>query len=320
MNVVSTPTRLSRRDFVLQTGVSLAAACLLPALARSESADTGASLSSRYPIAGFEKHFFEKYSPGELAKTYDEMDLDVELTLRPEGHIKPANAETELPAMVEALAARHRRVRVVATSFVRPDEAFLVKALRAARAAGIEYYRHRGFSYVPGKSVKAQVAEFKKMARDFAAISKEVGMTALYQNHAGEESVGAAIWDIDEMLDDIDPQQFGVALDTRHLMVELGRAWPTALRLISPRIRALYVKSFRWERDRTVETPLADGIVSVDIIKRVLAEHPSLPVCLHVEYLKLQPVAFADREATVQAFKSDAQVLRRWLSASIAKV
>ena len=46
---------------------------------------------------------------------------------------------------------------------------------------------------------------------------------------------------------------------------------------------------------------------------QVLADHPSLPVCLHVEYLKLKPVPFSERAATVEAFHNDARVLRNWL-------
>lgn len=268
-----------------------------------------------FEIAAFEKHFFEKYSPAELAQTYDEMDLDVELTLRPEGHIRPENAAQELPVMLAALAERKRRIPILATSFVRPDEPHIESALKAAQIAGIRYYRHRGYNYRAGVSITSQLADFKHQARDFAAMSRQFGLTGLYQNHSGANSVGAAIWDIDAMLDDIDPQYFGVALDIRHLQVELGTAWPTALRLISPRIQALYVKSFVWQRDHPVETSLAEGIVTKSVVDQILADHPKLPVCLHVEYLKLEPVPFAARARTVAAFREDAAILRRWLNA-----
>jgi sugar phosphate isomerase/epimerase len=309
----------SRREFVAKASLGLAAACVLPAGLKAESSPAAANASAEstkgktFEIAAFEKHFYEKYSPDELAQTCDEMDLHVELTVRPEGHVKPVNAAEELPVFVEALGKRNRRILIIATSFVRPDEPHLEQTLRAARKLGIRQYRHRGFSYVPGTPIKAQVANFRVQAREFAAMNREIGITALYQNHAGANAVGAAIWDIDAVLDDIDPDHFGLALDTRHLLVEQGRAWPTAVRLIAPRVRSLFVKSFRWDRDKTVETPLADGIVTKAMIDQIMAGHSTLPVCLHVEHVKLQPVPFAERAGIVKVFRDDARVLRNWL-------
>lgn len=309
---------LSRRAFITTAGIGLAAAYAAPlkTVAATSSGTPAGPAARSFEIAGFEKHFYEKYSPEELAQTCEEMDLHVELTVRPEGHIKPVNTADELPVMVEALARRNRRILIIASSFVRPDEPHIEQTLRTARKLGIRYYRHRGFSYVPDKPIKAQLAEFRTQAREFAAMNREIGITGLYQNHAGAKSVGAAIWDIDAVLDDIDPDDFGLALDTRHLLVEQGQAWPAAVRMISPRVRSLFVKSFKWNRDRPVETPLSDGIVTKAMVDQILAGHATLPVCLHVEHVKLQPVAFADRAGIVNVFRDDARVLRTWLGQS----
>jgi len=125
--------------------------------------------------------------------------------------------------------------------------------------------------------------------------------------------VGAAIWDPDLMLDDIDAAQFAVALDTRHLLVEQGRAWPIAVQLIGPRVGSLYLKSFRWDWDRTIETPLSEGTVKPEMIKQIVGGRTSLPVCLHVEYPKLAPVPFAQRAGIVELFRRDLAVARGWL-------
>ncbi|HTO03864.1 MAG TPA: TIM barrel protein, partial [Opitutus sp.] len=269
----SSSVSLSRRDFITRAGLGLAAACVVSArtnAATSSSVTPVAPSARSFEVAAFEKHFYEAYSPEELAQTCEEMDLHVELTVRPEGHIKPANTADELPVMVAALAKRNRRILIIATSFVRPDEPHIEQTLRTARKLGIRHYRHRGFSYVRGQPIKAQLAEFRSQAREFAAMNREIGITGLYQNHAGANAVGAAIWDIDAVLDDIDPDDFGLALDTRHLLVEQGQAWPTAVRMISPRVRSLFVKSFRWDRDRPVETPLSEGIVTKTMVDQIL--------------------------------------------------
>lgn len=316
------PALLPRRTFLRSASVATVALPFASALTGAGTAVKSAPAAStprarriaeRFPICGLEKHFFEKYSPAQTAQVYAEIGIDIELTLRPEGHIKPVNAAEELPAMAAAFAQHRRRILIVASSFVRPDEPHIESTLRTMKKLGIAYYRHRGFKYAPGRPLKEQIASFRSQAREFAAMNREIGVQALYQNHAGADYAGAAIWDLDLLLDDIDPKLFAVALDTRHLLVEQGRAWPTAIRLIAPRVGSLFVKSFRWERDRTIEVPLRDGIVNEAMVNQIVADRPALPIAIHVEYRKLEAVPFAERAAVVEDFRDDAARLRQWL-------
>ncbi len=317
---------LSRRDFVARTGLAAAAACLAPASLFAESAAAAPAKTSaarHYDIGILEKWFFDgaggplKYTPEELATTLDEIGLDLELTLRKQGHISPEKAPDELPAMVAALARKNRRILWLAIDTVRPDEPHWEKALRVAQQLGIPQYRHRGFTYARGKPLKEQLANFHSMAKEFAAVNQEIGIQAVYQTHAGAQMAGSAAWDLDLLLGDIDPKWFGVAFDTQHIMVEAGLNWPNAVQLLAPRIATLCVKSFKWEGDTKVEVPLGEGRVKKAIVDQVVAAHGGpLPVCIHNEYWnheKLAPVPFAERAAIVQAFRRDAQVLRGWL-------
>src|SRR5687767_6256217 len=205
---------VSRREFIARVGFSTAGACLLPAslLAATAPAPTAPAGPARFDIGILEKWFFDggdggplKYTPEQMAQTLDEIGLDLELTLRKNGHITPQNAPDELPAMVAALAKKNRRILWVALDTVRPDEPHWEKAIRVAKQLGVPQYRHRGFHYVAGRPLKAQIAEFNRMAKDFAAVNKEVGITAVYQIHAGADQVGSAAWDLDLVLDGIDP-------------------------------------------------------------------------------------------------------------------
>jgi len=264
-------------------------------------------------IGLLEKWFFEKYTPDEMAQVCDEIGLDLELTVRRDGHIKPERVPDELPPMVAALAKRKRRILFVALDTVRPDEPYWPQVLKTAKNLGITQYRHRGFKYEAGKPLKAQIANFNSMAREFAAASKEIGIQALYQTHSGREMAGAAVWDLDQILDGIDPKYFGVAFDTKHVLVEQGYSWPNALQLIAPRIAALCVKSYRWEDDKALTVPLRVGVVKPTVVQQVIALCGNVPICIHNEYLPFKPVPFAERAATVMAFRDDAQVLREWL-------
>ena len=315
---------LSRREFVAKAGLGLLGASLVPslALAQQPSPQTP-SRPAGFDVAFLEKWFFDggqggplKYTPEQMAQTCDEIGLDLELTLRKTGHITPEKAPDELPAMAAALAARKRRILFVAMDTVRPDEPHWEKALRTARSLGITQYRHRGFMYDPAKPLKSQLASFHSMAKDFAAANREIGIQALYQLHASPVMAGSAAWDLDLILGDIEPRDFGVLMDTRHVMVEQGLSWPNAVKLLAPRIAAMSVKSFRWDGDHPVELPLGQGNVKQPIIDAIIKAHGGpLPVCIHIEHKKLAAVAFEDRAWIVEAFKADARVLDGWLAA-----
>jgi hypothetical protein len=339
---MTTPTLGSdfytRRDFLRQAGLLAAATSLGASSLRGASATAPASTPStpahtvgRYDIAVLEKWFFDggdggplKYTPDEMAQTLDEIGLDLELTLRKQGHITPEKAPDELPVMVAALAKKQRRILWVAMDTVRPDEPHWQQALRTAKQLGIPQYRHRGFQYVAGKPLKAQLANFHSMAKEFAAANKEIGIQAVYQIHAGKQMAGSAAWDLDILLGDIDPKYFGVAFDTQHVMMEQSLAWPNAVELLAPRTVALCVKSFQWEGDHTVEVPLGQGRVKKDIVDQVIAAHGGpLPICIHIEHFlnsagKLAPVPFAQRAKIVEAFRADARVLKGWLGLPVA--
>lgn len=321
---------LSRRDFLARTGMLAAAASLVPSVLRAgdvpADATTKPMASSRYDIGILEKWFFDggnggplKYTPDEMAQTLDEIGLDLELTLRKEGHITPEKAPDELPIMAAALAKKNRRILWLAMDTVRPDELHWEKALRTAKQLGVPQYRHRGFQYKAGTPLKAQIANFHSMAKEFAAVNKEIGIQAVYQTHAGRQMAGGAAWDLDLILGDIDPKYFGVAFDVQHVMVEQTSSWPNAVEILAPRTVALCVKSFKFEGEKQIEVPLGQGRVKKAIVDQVIAAHGGpLPICIHIEHFlgtagKLAPVPFAQRAAIVEAFRADARVLRDWL-------
>ena len=331
MTPVPSSVSLSRREFVRAATLGAAAACLAPIAGAAASGSTSASAARpvgkpTHDIGILEKWFFDggdggplKYTPDQMAQTLDEMGLDLELTLRRNGHITPEKAPDELPPMAAALAKKNRRMLWVALDTVRPDEPHWEKAIRTAKQLGIPQYRHRGFQYTSGQPLKAQIAGFNSMAREFAAANREIGIQAVYQIHSGPRHAGSAAWDLDLILDGVDPKHFGVAMDTRHVMVEQGTAWPTAVQLLAPRTVALCVKSFKWDGDQVVNVPLGQGRVKEAIVDQALAGHARpLPICIHNEYFKsaagnLAPVPFAQRAGIVEAFRADARVLRQWL-------
>jgi hypothetical protein len=157
------------------------------------------------------------------------------------------------------------------------------------------------------------------MAKEFAAANKEIGIQGVYQTHMGRDMAGGIAWEMNAILADIDPHHFGVAIDSQHVMVEQGLAWPNAIDLLAPRTAALCVKSFKWEGDKVVCVPLGQGRATKPFVDQVIKAHGGpLPICIHIEHFmgnvgKLAPVPFAQRAEIVEAFRADARVLKSWL-------
>jgi sugar phosphate isomerase/epimerase len=335
-----TSDSLSRRDFIARAGLGAAAAYLAPATAFAAAAPTttpAAGGTAKYDISFLEKWHFDggdaspeqikyKYTPEQTAQVCDEIGLDIELTVRKVGHITPEKVPDELPVMVAALAKKGRKISYLAMDTVRPDEPHWEKALRVAKQLGITRYRHRGFQYDLTKSRKLQIPNMTAMARQFAAVNKDIGMQAVYQIHAQPRMAGSAAWDLDMILADIDPKYFGVAFDTQHVLVEQGLSYINAVDVLAPRTVALCVKSFRWEEDpktkenRPLQVPLGQGFVKKTHVTSVIDAHGGpLPLIIHIEHFKnakgeLYPSPFEKRKAIVDAFRSDAKVLREWLN------
>lgn len=288
---------------MLTTGL----ACLAAAAGNLTAAD-----KLRWPIALFEKTLqFLPYP--ELAEMLAEIGFDgIEATVRNKGHIEPARAVDELPACVAALKKHGLTIPVMATSISRADQAHAEATLRTAAKLGIKTYRMAGRGYDPKKPIRAQLDELKPVWRDLADLNKELGITGVYQNHAGSRNIGGPIWDLHYLLEDISPDQLGVAYDIRHAMVEGSSAWPITLRLIQPWVRAYYVKDFKFVGARPQNVPMGEGIVAKTFYAGLKKNPSALPISLHTPHIR-----GSKRETlktTVAAISRDLKVLKSLLA------
>jgi sugar phosphate isomerase/epimerase len=295
----------SRRRFVRRLG---GAATLLAGGAASAAAVAG----SKWPIALFEKPLqFLDYR--ELAEVLAEIGFDgIEATVRKGGHIAPERAPNELPGCVEALRAQGLTIPVVATSIGGADQPHAEALLRVAAGLGIKRYRLAGVGYDRRQPILKQLNELRPRWRELAALNRELGITGMYQNHAGSKNVGGQIWDLHHLLQDIAPDELGVAYDIRHAMVEGTSAWPISWRLIRPWIRAYYVKDFRFDGRRAKNVPMGEGIVGKTFYDELKRSGATLPVSLHVPHLPT--VNRANLKESLAAIRTDFVVLRSLLS------
>jgi sugar phosphate isomerase/epimerase len=296
---------LTRRGF-LQSAAAGAAA-----LAFAQEA------KSPWKVGGFTK-VLQDLSYEKTAQAAVDVGWDgIECPVRAKGHVLPEKVEEDLPRMIEALKAKNLEILVLATDIRAADEPLTEKVLRASAKAGIRLYRLGPMRYKDGIPIPKQIEEFRAKLKDLAALNKEIGVTGLIQNHSGNGYVGAAMWDIHEMIKDLDPRQMGVHFDIGHATVESGLSWPTAFGLIKDRVGAVIVKDFYWkhtpgESAKTVWVPIGQGSVSPKFFGMLKASGFRGPITMQFEY----PWEGGDGlDVRLRALKADNQKLREWLKA-----
>lgn len=296
---------IDRRTFL---GSATAAAA---ATAWSTSAFAAPATSAKRPtICAFIK-FLQELSYDEMAATVADIGFDgVESTVRRKGHVLPERVKEDLPKQLEAVKRHGLEMTMMTTDVLRADDPLTEDVLRTGASLGVNMYRMGFYRYDPKRSVIEQLDEIRPQVRDLAALNKELGMTAVYQNHCGANFVGAPIWDLRYLLEGIPREQIGMAFDIRHATVEGGLSWPLEYDLMKPHIGAVYAKDFQWVDRKPEHVPLGTGRIDPGFFKTHLASGLDCPISLHVEYLKKGSV-----EENITALRRDIKVLNKWLDA-----
>lgn len=312
---------ITRRKFV--KGAAAAAASL--ALTKPEHTLALPAKKPAFLVGGFTKKL-QELDYEQTADTAAEIGWDgIECPVRPGGHVLPERVQEDLPGMVEALKKRNLEILVMASDIHNVDEHYTEIVLRTAAELGIKYYRLGPFYYKDGP-IPSQLAHIKSQLRDLAALNKEFGICGLFQNHSGSRYVGAAVWDVYELIKDLDsdsalrePTRYIAAhFDIGHATVEGGYAWPIHFRLIRPVLGAVIVKDFVWEHTpgkpgRVRWCTLGEGMVDKKFFCLLKESGFNGPVTMHFEY----PVAGKNKNQRlnnlITAMKTDCRKLRELL-------
>lgn len=298
---------MNRRRF-LSTSAAVTAAGMM---SKTSKAVLQSDAELKNEICVFTKPF-NSLSFDQLAEGVAEIGFDgIEAPIRSGGHVRPADVAERLPELVTALKNRGLEISVMTSDVNDPADQASESVLRAAAKAGIRFYRMKYFKYDESRSIKQQLTNWKSQIVDLAAMNRELGLTAVYQNHAGRNYFGAPIWDMAQVLEGVDPADVGVAYDIRHAVVEGGNSWPISFRVIQSHVKVVYVKDFEWRGAKVVNVPLGDGLVSKSFFKTLNAMKFDGPISLHEEYLDhRKPELVPDHFA---AMKKDLGVLNEWL-------
>jgi sugar phosphate isomerase/epimerase len=268
-----------------------------------------AATPQRFSYCAFIK-FLTGMSFDDMADAIAEAGFDgIEVTARKkESYIPPERADEELPRLREALTKRNLEITILTTDIVRADEPGAETLLRAAAANGIKRYRLGFLRYDLQRPILPQLAAMQPVIRDVAAMSREVGIAALYQNHCGADMMGATIWDLHSLIKDYPVDEIGCVFDIRHATVEAGEAWPIYWDLMKPHLGAISVKDFNWKNRKSQHVPLGTGQLDPKFFAIVRDSKFSGPISVHVEY-----AGDRDAQANAAALKTDFATLRKWM-------
>ena len=306
----------SRRSFLAQA-LAGAASLSLARLAGTPIACTAQSTPAHpgnpRKIIVFTKPF-ASLSFEETADLVAEVGWDgVECAVRAKAtHIQPERAEEDLPKMVEALKKRGKELTLVTSDITRLSPQ-AEKVLRTLSALGIQKYR-LGFELYPkDEHPSKKLAEVAAALKDVAALNRELGLQAGFQNHSGSNYVGASLWDLWTFLKDIDPKHMGVCFDIGHATLEGGLSWPTQARLMQPHFVAIFCKDFFWEKGPKGWQPhwcaFGEGSVQPAFFQWLKTTGFQGPLSQHHEYKEL-----GKGPEMIAHFKQDLERLRHFLA------
>lgn len=300
---------LTRRAFVTTAATAAAALATAPSHLFAQGA-----AEKRFNIIGFTKPF-QKLNFEDTADTVAEVGWDgVECPVRPkgQGQIEPERAPDELPRLVEALKKRGKELTLLTTAITSISQPHAEQLLRAAAKLGIRRYRLGFWQYDSRRSIPDQLVEVGTQLRDLAALNKELGLQAGFQNHSGHAYVGAPVWDLWTMMKDLDPRQMGVCFDIGHATIEGGLSWPIEARLMERQFTAVFVKDFLWQKTekgwREQWVPLGDGMVDKAFFKWLKTTSFAGPISQHHEY------DHGEGRPMIIKLQKDLKVLREWLA------
>ena len=267
---------LSRREFLAS---SLAAAALAAVPAQAEVAMPA--------VCVFSKHLGYITDYRTLGRTAKELGLDgLDLTVRKGGHVLPENVAADLPRAADAIRAEGVEVAMITTNLNSGDDQDARPILEAASKAGIRFARVGGLSYSDDGDIMTELQTCQERLRGLTRVLEEYGVIGGYHNHSGGTNMGAALWDLRQVIEAIGSAQFGSNFDVGHAAVEGAYAgWRINARLLAPHVKMMAVKDFVWDGDRPKWVPLGQGIVKTAEFLKILRKHEFTgPISLHFEY------------------------------------
>jgi sugar phosphate isomerase/epimerase len=277
-------SEFSRRSLI-RTSLGAAAAVSLPGFGPATAVADDKKL--RWEFCTFSKPL-QDLSYEECANIVADVGFDgIEAPVRPKGQVVPERVEEDLPKLIEVLKNKGLAMTLLTSGINEVNkEQHTEKVLKTAANLGVKRFRMSYYKYDLNKPIHPQLADFQAKLKDLVALTDELGIKPVYQNHSGKNYFGAPIWDLFEVLSDYQPEQVGVAYDIGHATVEGAKAWPLNFALIRPFIDTVYLKEPHWNNNKLDWGPIGEGAVDKGFFKTLKNSDFDGPISVHIEYLQ----------------------------------
>ncbi|GAB1451409.1 sugar phosphate isomerase/epimerase [Draconibacterium sp.] len=313
---------MERRNFIKTTGLSAAGISLA---GTGFASSVLSSKSVKRPICAFTK-CLQFLNFDQIAEVLARLEFDgADITLRPGGQIEPENAKSELPKAVKTLQKAGVGIPMMTSAVTDADDKLSMETLKVAADSGIKYYRMGWLAYDFSKTIQQNLDAHKTQFEKLARLNEKLGIHGGYQNHSGIH-IGAPVWDLYELLKNVDPKYLGVQYDIRHATTEGGYSWLLGMKRVEPWIRTICIKDFIWSKNEKGEWKhenvlLGEGMVKFDdFFKEYATLKVEAPISIHFEY-DLGGAESGKKETTMEPEKIYGMMKTDldWLRKSLAK-
>jgi L-ribulose-5-phosphate 3-epimerase len=219
----------------------------------------------------------------------------VDLTVMDGGHVNPHITNVDLVRAIESVRGAGLEVPLITTTLTTVADQTTYPILAIAGHTQVHLYRMGFWPYASGPDGKIadiprRMAQVRNDLNSLLAVGRSYQMAAAFPNRAGAY-VGEALWDVQAIIGDMDPQWIGYYFDPSQATAEGGvSGWEIALRLALPRLKAVALQDFTWAKAggsawKMQMCPLGEGVVDWSAFFRILAEARFTgPVSVHQEY------------------------------------
>lgn len=313
---------MNRRNFIQTTGLSAAGLSL---------AGTGLANSlvtpvvAKRPICAFTK-CLQFLNFDEIGEVLSRLGFDgADITLRPGGQIEPVDAKTALPLAVKTLQKSNIAIPMVVTAITDAADPLAVSTLQALADSGIRYYRTGWLKYDESKTIQQNLDTNQKTIEKLAELNEKLGIHGDYQNHSGA-SIGSPVWDLYELMKNVNPKYIGIQYDIRHAVAEGVFSWKLGMKRVAPWITTIDIKDSVFEKTasgvwKAKNVFLGEGMVNFDeFLKEYAKLKVEAPISIHYEY-DLGGAELGKKETTMDRTKIYGMMKKDliWLRESMKK-
>jgi L-ribulose-5-phosphate 3-epimerase len=221
----------------------------------------------------------------ELGDIVKQMGFDgVDLTVRPGGHVEPRLANVDLVRAFEVMSGEGLDIPVITTAITTPMDRTAVPVIALAGMSGAKVFRTGTWPAGNNPNPQFRLAEVQ---RDFAGlmnIGRQYTISPLFHNEVGD-NVGSAVADTQRILEPLDPTWSGYYFDVPNAAAQDAGNYEAALRLMLPRLKAVTIQDFTWDKKQLTKVRLGDGAVDWSKFFQTLAQASYTgPVTLEIGY------------------------------------